>query len=198
MFLCQLSCKLPRPLITNESHLWPSPWKFYKSTIFELSSLSSCFPLCLSSGYKILDLVHNGQASTLPWKYMSAWTVISYIYNIQLSICIYLSIYLYMCLVVFWVLVDILLVTRSPWCLQKIQGIEESQILDRFNLAHTTFCSLKDPWRLTTLVNVVAAVVWGKGRSPHSSWPLESALVCTGLHGVESMTEQFHECKEQA
>lgn len=29
VFLCQLSCKLPCPLITNESHLWPSPWKFY-------------------------------------------------------------------------------------------------------------------------------------------------------------------------
>lgn len=69
----------------------------------------------------------------------------------------------------------------SPWCLQKAQATEESQIPDRFNLAHITFCSLKDginshPRRLTTLVNVAAVVLWGKGQSPHSSWPLESSL----------------------
>ena len=69
----------------------------------------------------------------------------------------------------------------SPWCLQKTQATEESQIPDRFNLAHITFCSLKDgmnshPWRLTTLVNVAAAVLGGKERSPHAFCPLKSSL----------------------
>lgn len=62
------------------------------------------------------------------------------------------------------ILVDILLDTITPWCLQKTQATEESQIPDRFKLAHSTFCSSKDginshPWRLTPLLNVVAAVL---------------------------------------
>lgn len=66
VFLCQSRFKLPCPLITDESHLWPSPWKCstkLQSLNYHLSfSASLCFSV---QGIKPWVLHMMGRHSTM-------------------------------------------------------------------------------------------------------------------------------------
>lgn len=180
VFLGQISFTLPCPLITDESHLWPSPWKFSiqgQSLNYHLSLLPS---LCFSvQDRKPWASYVRGRHCASP-----AWSVISYMQlwwvNFQFSVEIFIG---------YWV---------------PLLSLENtSNIKNPANLTHPIW-----PAGLFVHSGMVVIIIHGflllcsmwkrlfsGGRKSN---PTSLGHCSLQGHSVVSMTKEFHECEKQA